>query len=352
MAGLSLYQEIFKQQKVDFALCDANRRLVEYSPGLMRYVPQVSGPIRGQPIEILFDLLTGMESDLERLLCKQIPIISVEKIHHRLTNGESIYFSVYISPYQNGLLALIKDVTEEANLEQRITQQRNQLDLVSTQLYQSRAQLDDLLHRFIPAPIADQIALYPEQIKLGGEKRQLSALFADMRGFTHVSEWMAPENLLEMLNQHFAILGAVVFSHGGIITNYAGDMLMAVFNALDDQPDHALLAVQTGLEIQQALSDLQQSPRAGMPFVFDFGIGINSGESVVGYLGFENRFEYTAIGENINIASRLSGIASAGQILISENTHKKLAGKINARSIGAVQLRGRSEAIDTYEVLP
>ncbi len=352
MTGLSLYQEIFKQQKIDYALCDANRRLVEYSPGLMRYVQRVSGPIRGQPLESLLDLLTGMELDLEELTRKKIPSISIEKVHHRLDNGESMYFSIRISPYQKGLLALLVDVTEDAQLEQRITQQRNQLDLLSAQLSQSRAQLDDLLHRFVPSQIADQIALYPEQIKLGGEKREVSALFADMRGFTHISEWLDPESLLDMLNKHFSVLGEVVFSHGGIITNYAGDMLMAVFNALDDQPSHALLAVQTAIEIQQALSDLQQNPSAGMPFVFDFGIGINSGDCVVGYLGFENRFEYTAIGESINISSRLSGVASAGQILVSKHTYQKLEGKINARSVGSVQLRGRGEAIDAYEILP
>jgi len=352
VAGMILYQEIFKQQKLDYALCDKNRRLIEYSPGLMRYIQHISGPLRGQPIDSLFDLLIGMDLEFERLTHKQIPFISIEKIYHPLGNGESMYFSIRISPYQNGLLVLIADVTDEAILEQRITQQRNQLDLLSAQLYQSRAQLDDLLHHFIPAPIADQVAQYPQQIKLGGEKRQLSALFADMRGFTEISAWLDPESLMETLNQHFSVLGHVVFSHGGLITNYVGDMLMVIFNALDDQPNHALLAVQTGLEIQKALSDLQQTPRAGMPFVFDFGIGINSGESVVGYLGFENRFEYTAIGENINIASRLSGIASAGQILISENTLQNLEGKINTRPVGPITLRGRSKTTLTYEVLP
>ena len=352
MASLGLYQEIFKQQKLDYALCDINRSLVEYSPGLMRYAQRASGPLRGQPIENLFDLLIGMEPDLDQLIHKQIPPIAIEKIHHRLTNGESLYFSLRISPYQNGLLVLIMDVTEEALLEQRITQQRNQLDLLSTQLTQSRAKIDDLLHRFIPAPIADQITSSSQQVQLGGEKRQVSALFADMRGFTQVSAWLDPESLLGILNQHFSILGNVIFSHGGLITNYAGDMLMVIFNALDDQPDHALLATQTAIEIQATLSSLQKNPRSGMPFVFDFGIGINTGEAVMGYLGFENRFEYTAIGENINIASRLSGVASAGQILISEDTFQKLEGQINARSLGAMSLRGRNETLLAYEVLP
>jgi adenylate cyclase len=127
-------------------------------------------------------------------------------------------------------------------------------------------------------------------------------------------------------------------------------MLMVVFNALNDQPDHALLAAQTAVEIQTTLSALQKNPRSGMPFVFDFGVGINTGEAVVGCLGFENRFEYTAIGDNINIASRLSGIAEAGQILIAENTYLALAGALNTRSLGPLNVRGKTETVFVYEI--
>lgn len=352
LTTLALYQEIFKRQKIDYVLCDSNRRVTDYSPGFMRYAQQrESGPLRGQPVENLLDALAGMEDDFNQVVQKKLPSVSVEKIYSRLSPNESAYFSVHVFPYQNGALVLIVDVTKEAELEQRVTQQRNQLDIISSQLAQSRAQLNDLLHRFIPSQIADHILLYP-QIKLGGQKREISVLFADMRGFTGLSEWLEPEALLEVLNRHFSVLGQIIFSQGGAITNYAGDMLMAVFNALDDQPDHPLRAARTAIEIQRALSELQNAPQQGMPFVFDFGVGVNSGESVVGFLGCENRFEYTAIGETVNIASRLSGAASAGQILTTKQVCEKIGESVKARPFGELQLRGLAHPISAYEILP
>jgi adenylate cyclase len=249
------------------------------------------------------------------------------------------------------LLALVQDVTHEGILEQRVTHQRNDLDLLSAQLARSRSQLDDLLHRFVPTQVADRIILRPQQVQLGGDKRLITALFADMRGFTQLSEVVTPEMMLDMLNQHFDLLGQVISQHGGVITNYAGDMIMAIFNAPDDQPDHAAQATQAGLEIQKTLRSLYEKPRLGMPFVFDFGVGINSGSAVVGYLGYENRLEYTAIGEAINIASRFSGVAQAGQVLVGELTNQLLGGKIKTKSLGYVTLRGKYEPVLAHEAL-
>ncbi|NCP86344.1 MAG: hypothetical protein CO094_00360 [Anaerolineae bacterium CG_4_9_14_3_um_filter_57_17] len=352
MAGLSLYQEIFKQKKLDYALCNSNRRVVEYSPGLLRYAQHISGPLRGQPIENLFDLLTGMEADLDGVIRKEIPTIAIEKIHHRLNANESLYFSVHISPYQNGALMLISDVTEEALLEQRITQQRNQLDIISAQLAQSRAELDDLLHRLMPARAADRAISARGRITVGGQRGQISALFADMRGFTPMVEALPPEEILNLLNQHFALMGEAITHNGGEITNYVGDMVMAVFNAHGDQPDHAARAVQTGLDLQQILPEQFQQAHSSLPFLLDFGVGISSGEAVIGYLGFDNRLDYTAIGEQINTASRLSGYAKGGQVLLTAQTQSLIKSTLDLTELGPVTLRGISRPVLVYEVHP
>jgi class 3 adenylate cyclase len=351
MSSLSLLQEIYRHQKVDYVVCDSARRVADYSPGLIRYIQRSSGPLRGQPLDRLFDLFSGMEKDLDQVAAGQLPELAIEKIHAPAGEQAGTYFSLRIFPYLQGLLVLVVDVTEEAILEQRVTQQRNELDLLSGQLVRSRAQLDDLLHRFVPTRIADKIVSRPQQVQLGGEKRFISVLFADMRSFTQLAEILSPENLLDLLNQHFGILGEVLTQHGGVITNYGGDMVMAVFNALADQPDHALQAVRAGLEIQKTLQHLFENPRSGMPFVFDFGVGINSGWGVVGYLGYENRLEYTALGETINIASRFSGIARAGQVLLGETTWQLAAGKIRTVCLGDVTLRGRDEPVLAYEAV-
>jgi len=324
---------------------------MEYSPSLIQYVPHISGPLRGQGLDQIFDLLTGMEDDLTLVVQEELPEIVIEKIGHRFENGESGYFTLRIIHYRGGLLALIQDVTTEGLLEQRVTQQRNDLNLLGAQLTRSRAELDYLLRRFVPSQVADRIILQPSQVKLGGEKRLVTALFADMRGFTQLSEIVSPEEMLDMLNQHFDLLGQVITRHGGVITNYAGDMVMAIFNAPEDQPDHAMQATRAGLEIQSTLSSLNEKPRINMPSVFDFGVGINTGWGVVGYLGYESRLEYTAIGISINVASRFSGIARAGQVLVGRATHELLNGRIRTQSLGDVTLRGKNESVHVYEAL-
>lgn len=351
MNGSSLMQEIFKHQKLEYVACDSALRVVEYSPGIIRYARRISGPVRAQPVERLFDLLSGMEADLRQVAQGELPQFAIEKIEFEDSHHARRYVSFRIYPYQQGLLILLVDVTEEALLEQRVTQQRNELDLLSSQLARSRAELDDLLHRFVPSPVADQMISNPRQVKTGGEKRFITALFADMRGFTPLSEALAPEMLLELLNQHFALIGQVIESEGGVITNFAGDSLLAVFNAPRELSDHALRAARAGLEIQNSLRCLYQSPRNGMPFVVDFGAAIHSGWAVVGYLGYENRLEYTAIGDVVNVTARLSGHAKAGQVLLTQDTLHLLGERVSSFPLGAVSLRGRLEPVQAHELL-
>jgi len=351
MSHHSLAVEILKHLKIEYALADSKRRLLEYSPGVVHYVRRISGPLLGQPVERLFDVLTGMESDLEGVIAGKIPSFAIEKIEWMDISGEKIYFSVRIFPYQGGLLLLLIDVTNEARLEQRITQQRNELNLLSAQLARSRAELNDLLHRFMPARAADQAISARGQVSPGGQKRLVSVLFADMRGFTSLAELLPPEELLDLLNQHFRLIGQVVIQLGGEITNYAGDMLMAVFNAHGDQPDHADRAVQAGRELQHVLRDPFQAGRSAQPFVLDFGVGISSGEAVVGYLGCDDRLEYTALGEQINIAARLSGYAQGGQVLLTASTRAMLKLQIALSQEMEVILRGISQPVKMYEAL-
>ena len=110
-------------------------------------------------------------------------------------------------------------------------------------------------------------------------------------------------------------------------------------------------AIQAGIEIQSTLRSLNEKPRIDMPFVFDFGVGINTGWAVVGYLGYESRLEYTAIGESINIASRFSGVARAGQVLLGTLTHELLHGRVRTQSLGEMTLRGKNEMVLVYEAL-
>lgn len=351
MNGLSLMQAIVKHQKLEYIVCDSALRVLEYSPGVIRYMRRPSGPLRAQSVTQFFDVLIGMETDLRQVAEGTLPQLTIEKIESVDDSHARRYVSFRIYPYQGGLLVLLVDVTDEALLEQRVTQQRNELDLLSSQLARSRAELDDLLHRFVPSVVADQMISNPRQVKTGGEKRFITALYADMRGFTPLSEALAPEALMELLNQHFELLGRVIESEGGVLINFAGDSVLAIFNAPHDLPDHALRAVRAGLEIQASLRRLYETPRSNMPFVLDFGAAIHSGWAVAGYLGYENRMEYTAIGDVVNVAARLSGHARAGQVLLTESVRSLLGDAIRTAPLGPVALRGRMEPVDAWELL-
>jgi adenylate cyclase len=212
------------------------------------------------------------------------------------------------------------------------------------------ARLEKLLQQFIPRAVADQAIANPAGVQLGGQKREVTALFADIRGFTPLSEVWGPDSLMDILNRHFDIVGPILTGYGGTITQFSGDMIMALFNAPAYQPDHALRAVQAGLAMQVALARWQEESY-GLSYAAEFGIGINTGPAVVGYLGFQERLDYTAIGEAINIAARLSGMAQGCEILLGPQTYQAVHSSICTEMVGPLRLKGKIAPITTYRAL-
>ena len=188
--------------------------------------------------------------------------------------------------------------------------------------------------------------------QLGGEQRTVSVLFADVRGYTLLAEMMEPEEVMNVLNRRFQIAGSLIAEYGGTISQYAGDQIMSIFNAPDDQPDHALRAVSAALDTRAALLELDRHlVSGGQASPLLFGIGVNTGPAVVGYLGFEDRFDYTAIGDAVNVAARLSGAANANEVLMGPQTYETVRGFIQTQPVGPVQLKGRSGPIMAYQAL-
>ena len=212
------------------------------------------------------------------------------------------------------------------------------------------ARLEKLLQQFVPKAVADQAIANPDEVRLGGQKREVTVLFADIRGFTPLSEVWGPDSLMDILNRHFEIVGHILTEHGGAITQFSGDMIMALFNAPAEQPDHPLRAVRAGLAMQAALARWQEESY-GLSYAAEFGIGINTGAAVVGYLGFEQRLDYTAIGEAINIAARLSGMAQGSEILLGPQTYQAVHSSIHTEMVGPLRLKGKIAPITTYRAL-
>jgi adenylate cyclase len=197
------------------------------------------------------------------------------------------------------------------------------------------------LQRFLPQPAVEEILRSPDMVKLGGTRQQVTAFFADVRGFTPLTESSAPEMIVTLLNRYFSIASEIIFKHGGTLDKYIGDGLMALFGAPYESEQQATQAVRAAIELQRSMAAFNaELLRDGLPAVA-VGIGINTGLAVVGYVGSETRLDYTAIGDAVNTAARLESQAKPGQIIVSEHTLKLMDKGFTHRPLGTTKLKGK-----------
>lgn len=206
---------------------------------------------------------------------------------------------------------------------------------------------------YLTPSVVEQMLKNPEKLKLGGEKKDLTVLFSDIRGFTSISERMAPESLVKFLNEYLTKMTDIVFKYDGLLDKYIGDALMAIWGAPLDQPDHARRACFTALEMVEELRVLQEKWAAeGMPRL-DIGIGINAGPMVVGNMGSERRFNYTVMGDSVNLGSRLEGLNKlyGTNVIVSEMTYERVRDEILGRELDSVRVKGKHQPVKIYELL-
>ncbi len=206
---------------------------------------------------------------------------------------------------------------------------------------------------YVSPQLLEIISRHPERLKLGGEKRTVTVLFSDIRGFTSISEKLNPEDLVNLLNKFLTPMTEVILRNGGMLDKYIGDALMALFNVPVDVDNHADRACASALEMVAILNRLNPEFRREFGITLDVGIGINTGEAVVGNMGSRQRFDYTAIGDTVNLASRLEGLNKVyrTRIIVSENTKRSLRGAFLLRTLDMVIVKGRSEPVRIYELL-
>jgi len=208
----------------------------------------------------------------------------------------------------------------------------------------------ELFGRYISPQIAKEIVSRADagELRLGGEQREVSVLFADIRNFTTISEQLSPEATVKMLNTYLSAVADAVVQHGGIVNKFAGDSIMAVWNAPQFQTEHALLAVEAAWEAQQKVAELQQSDSRLLPV--QFGIGINTGIALAGNIGSVGRTEYTVIGDSINTASRICSSAPGGEIWIGAETYNQTKDHVETEELGSQSLKGKAAPIMVYRV--
>ena len=221
-------------------------------------------------------------------------------------------------------------------------------NFVHAQLYKRR------LSPFFSPDVLRALVRARDEQSLGPRRRVATVLFSDIRGFTSISERLQPEQVEEMLGEYLTEMTQIVFKHRGSVDKYMGDGIMALYNAPFEDPEHALNAIRTGLEFQERALAVSARWQEKLGVSIRIGVGINTGEMLVGTLGSRQRFEYTALGDNVNLASRLESATKdhGASIIISEYTYEHVKGRFPIRELGVVTVKGKSRPVKIYGVVP
>jgi adenylate cyclase len=216
-----------------------------------------------------------------------------------------------------------------------------------------RATVEDRLSRFLPNEVARDISEGKGDLTLGGERRDITVVFADVVAFTPFAEGAPPERAVAFLNELFTVLSEVVFRHGGTIDKFIGDSIMAIFGAPRVQDDHVERALAAAEDMHRFVEATAPAFQKKYGFDVRLAIGVSTGVALVGNLGSESRMEYTAIGDVVNVAARLEGLARAGQTLVTGEVAegaKKSAAGYQFHGLGPQPLRGKKQPVEVLEV--
>lgn len=216
-----------------------------------------------------------------------------------------------------------------------------------------RKWITSVFGKYVSPVVIENLIKNPKSINLGGEKRNITIFFSDIRGFTSISERLEPEKLVNLLNEYLSEMTTIIIKDQGLVDKYMGDAIMAFWGAPLNQPNHAEMACSSCIEMIEKLKDLQKRWKEQDIPSFEIGIGLNSGEAVVGNMGSSKRFDYTAMGDNVNLASRLEGLNKiyGTNIIITEKTYKIVKDKFETRKLDAVKVKGKKKPILIYELL-
>lgn len=217
--------------------------------------------------------------------------------------------------------------------------------------YLDKKRIRDLFGRYVEPEVVNKILDGgKDSVKLGGERRNISVLFVDIRGFTPLSEKCEPEEIVEILNRYLDLTSRSIFNNQGTLDKFIGDATMAIFNAPLDLEDHAFKAVQAAWEMKQGADELQKELLEKYGRSVQFGIGVNTGYAVVGNIGSKMRMDYTAIGDTVNTSARLESNAKPGQILMSQATFELVKDKVIVSDLGEIKVKGKEQGINIFQL--
>jgi class 3 adenylate cyclase/DNA-binding response OmpR family regulator len=293
----------------------------------------------GQPIVLTPEQLANNTSG--PISASYAPLVVGNQVIGVLGVGKVSPDASAFSRHDSALLSALTDYAAIA-----IENSRNYEALHDEKLVENE-RIRGTFERFVPASVVDRALKQPDELQLGGTRREISVLFADIRGYTSWSEEVPPEKVVEALNHYLSLAAEVILGWEGTLDKFFGDGLMAIFNAPDNQPDHVHRAADAALALMKAANEVSTMYGHGL----NYSIGVNVGEAVVGYIGTERAMNYTAIGDVVNLAKRLQEYAAPGQILVEEDVIKRLGNLAQGRPLGELKVKGRKNRAFAFELV-
>jgi adenylate cyclase len=205
--------------------------------------------------------------------------------------------------------------------------------------------------QYLSPTVIEELIAHPERLSLGGERRELTIFFSDVQGFTTISEALSPEDLTALLNEYLTAMVDIIQEEGGTIDKFEGDAIIAFWNAPLSLPDHAVRGVRAALRCHAKLGEMRPSIHARIGKNMFMRVGMNTGPAVVGNMGSKTRFDYTMLGDQVNLSARLEGINKqfGTYFMISASTREKIGGAFPTRELSRVAVVGRKEPVTVYE---
>jgi adenylate cyclase len=294
-----------------------------------------------------------------------------EKVHDAITTVIIITLLVIVAvwvvsiPIAAGLLRpvfrLLKGTQEIAigNLGYRISPTKRSDEIgnlvdsfnqMASEL-QKKELLKGAFNRYVSKEVADEILARPEDIRLGGDNRRVTVIFTDIRKFTSLSIQMSPKEIVELLNRYFTMVTEVVFRFGGTVDKFIGDAVMSVFGSPIPSDNHLEQGVKATVAMRKLLEKVNSVRRERGLVSLLMGIGLDSGIVIVGNMGSKVRMEYTAVGDAVNMASRLAGLAGGGKVLLCEEVYNLVADNVVAERVEGRQVKGIDRSVVLYHII-
>lgn len=313
---------------------------VETNANIIRSV-LFAPPLRGVPLVfvLIVSLVLGAAAGAAAYLAREAlaPVVGVALVAAILGGFYGLFLMGWVAEARTPLLAVVAPMAY--GLSHRLLAEA-----------QEKRQIRQQFSVFVSPEVANLIAKNPDKFTVGGERREVTLLFSDVRGFTSISEGSDPEDLVHQLNEYFSPMAGAIMDHQGVVDKFMGDGIMALFGPFYEDSDHASNAVRAALDMLRILPRLNEFwRRVGRP-EFRIGIGVHTGEAIVGNMGSNNRMQYTASGDAVNIASRIEGLTKdfGVSLLMSQATAERVSSWLALEEMGEAPLQGRTQAVRLF----